>query len=55
MGAGRKPKARAEKQSESVTATLTPAEMQQLKAKAGREPLGSWVRRLILRSLRRRN
>ena len=54
MGAGRKPKPVSEKQRHSVAASLTDAEYRELAKAAGREPLGAYVHRLILRHLARR-
>ena len=53
-GAGRKPKPRAEKQSRSVTLALTEAEHAALRKAARDEPLGTYVRELVLRHLARR-
>jgi hypothetical protein len=54
VGAGRKPKPVAKKQSETVSAHLTPAELAELRRVAGPEPLGAFLRALILRALARR-
>jgi hypothetical protein len=51
---GRRPKPRGEKQGERVMLNLTRGERAALEAAAGREPLSSYVRRLVLRSLARR-
>jgi hypothetical protein len=54
MGSGRPRKPVSEKQRHSVAASLTDAEYRELTKAAGREPLGAYVRRLILRHLARR-
>jgi hypothetical protein len=54
MGSGRPLKPTSEKQRHSVAASLTDAEYRELMKAAGREPLGAYVRRLILRHLARR-
>ena len=54
MGSGRPLKPASEKQRHSVAASLTDAEYRKLTEAAGREPLGAYVRRLILRHLARR-
>jgi hypothetical protein len=52
-GSGRPPKPPGEKQSEKLMVTLTPSERRKLEAAAGDEPLGTYLRRLVLRSLAR--
>jgi hypothetical protein len=52
-GAGRKPKPASEKQSEKFMATFTPSEAQALRRAAGTEPVGTFLRRLVVRHLRR--
>jgi hypothetical protein len=54
VGAGRKPKPAHERQEHAVTVNLTQAEHSNLTSAAAREPLGAYVRRLILRHLARR-
>jgi hypothetical protein len=54
VGAGRKPKPAREKKGHAVTVNLTEAEHGELSSAAAREPLGAYVRRLILRHLARR-
>ena len=54
VGAGRKPKPAHEKKGHAVTVNLTEAEHSSLSSAAAREPLGAYVRRLILRHLARR-
>ena len=54
MGAGRKPKPAAEKQSEVVSVKLTRDERKELEGAAGHTTLSAYVRRLILRHLARR-
>jgi hypothetical protein len=54
MGSGRPRKPASEKQRHSVAASLTNAEYRELGEAAGREPLGTYLRRLILRHLARR-
>jgi len=54
VGAGRPPKPEAERQRHSVTAKLTDAELAQLEEAAEGEPLGAFLRRLVLRYLKRR-
>ena len=54
VGAGRKPKPVHEKQDRSVTVNLTGREYRELQDAAAREPLGPYVRRLLLRHLARR-
>ena len=53
-GAGRKPKPRDEKQGRLVKLALTEAEYAALRAAAGEEPLATFARRIVLRSLARR-
>ena len=53
-GSGRPPKPRAEKQSQAVQLNLTPGERAELERAAGAEPLGAFLRRLVLRSLSQR-
>jgi len=53
-GAGRKPKPPGEKQSEKVQAAFTPAELRKLREAAGEKPVGSYLRKLVLRHLARR-
>jgi len=54
-GAGRKPKPADEKQGSRIMVNLTKPERRELEQAAQREPLGGYVRRLILRHLARRN
>lgn len=54
MGAGRKPKLVDEKQGHHVTLNFTGTEHRELSDAAQREPLASYVRRLVLRHLARR-
>ncbi len=54
VGSGRPRKPVSEKQRHSVAASLTDAEYRKLREAAGREPLGAYVRRLVLRHLARR-
>ena len=54
MGAGRKPKAASEKQSEVISLKLTRDERKALEGAAGETTLSAYVRRLILRHLARR-
>ena len=54
VGAGRKPKPAHEKKGHAVTVNLTEAEHSELRSAAAREPLGTYLRRLILRHLARR-
>jgi len=54
MGAGRKPKPAAEKQSEVISVKLTRDERKELEGAAGDLTLSAYVRRLILRHLARR-
>jgi hypothetical protein len=54
VGAGRKPKPAHERHVLAVTVNLTEAEHNELRSAAAREPLGAYVRRLILRHLVRR-
>jgi hypothetical protein len=54
VGSGRPKKVTGEKQRHAVSAKLTDAEHRKLSEAAGREPLGTYVRRLILRHLARR-
>ena len=53
-GSGRKPKPPAEKQSKRVMVTFTPAEHAELRKAAAAEPIGTYLRRLVLRVLARR-
>jgi hypothetical protein len=53
-GAGRKPKALEEKQRNRAMVSLTDAEYAAILAAAGDEPIGSFIRRVVLRSLARR-
>jgi hypothetical protein len=53
-GAGRPSKPTDERQSERVLVSLTPEEKRALAAAAGEEPLGSYVRQLLVRHLARR-
>lgn len=53
-GAGRPPKPVNERQRHSVTAKLSDEELRELKRAAKDEPLGSYVRSLIVRHLVRR-
>jgi hypothetical protein len=53
-GAGRKPKPRETKQGRLVGIALTEAEYAALRQAADGEPLGTYTRRLVLRSLARR-
>lgn len=53
-GAGRKPKPREEKQGRDVSMALTEAEYEALRRAADGEPLGTFARRIVLRSLARR-
>jgi hypothetical protein len=50
---GRKPKRPSEKQSRRAMVTFTPGEWRGLKAAAGDEPVGTFIRRLVLRYLAR--
>jgi hypothetical protein len=50
---GRPPKPPGEKQSEKIQLSLTPRERAQLDAAAGREPVASFLRRIVLRTLAR--
>ena len=50
-GAGRPPKPTDEKQSERILVSLTPEEKRVLEEAAGEEPLGSYLRRLLVRHL----
>ena len=54
MGSGRPRKPASAKQRHYVAASLTDAEYRELGEAAAREPLGAYVRRLILRHLVRR-
>lgn len=54
VGAGRPRKEASEKQERTVSASFTEIEYRELENAAGREPLGTYVRRLILRHLARR-
>lgn len=54
QGAGRKAKAPDEKQRNRLMVSLTDEEWEALVKAAGDEPLGGFVRRLLLRSLARR-
>ena len=54
VGSGRPRKLASEKQKHSVAASLTDAEYRELGEAAGREPLGAYLRRLVLRHLARR-
>ena len=54
IGAGRKPLPPEQKQRHRVVAMLTDAEFEALDAATGEQPLGTYVRRLILRHLARR-
>ena len=54
MGSGRPRKPATEKQRHSVAASLTDTEYRELGEAAGQEPLGTYLRRLILRHLARR-
>ena len=53
-GSGRKRKKVAEKQSRKAMSTFTPAEYRELKVAAGDEPVGTFIRKLVLRYLARR-
>jgi hypothetical protein len=53
-GAGRPPKPLSERQRNSVTAKLTDHEFEELAELAEGEPLGTLLRRLVLRHLVRR-
>jgi hypothetical protein len=53
-GSGRKPKPRETKQGRDVSMALTEAEYAALRQAAGDEPLGTFARRIVLRSLARR-
>ena len=53
-GAGRKPKPRDQKQGHTVASSFTDAERAELAQAAGDEPLGTYVRRVVLRHLARR-
>ena len=54
MGAGRKAIPAHERRGHAVTANLTEREYRELRQSAAREPLGAYIRRLILRHLARR-
>ena len=51
---GRKPKRPSEKQSKRAMVTFTPGEWRDLKKAAGDDPLGTFMRRVVLRHLARR-
>ena len=51
---GRKPKRAADKQSERAMVTFTPGEWRDLKKAAGDDPVGTFMRRIVLRHLARR-
>ena len=51
---GRKPKRPSEKQSKRAMVTFTPGEWRKVKSAAGDEPVGSLIRRIVLRYLARR-
>lgn len=51
---GPKPKPPAEKQSEKILLSVTPAEYALLKRAAGKQPLATFIREISLRSARRR-
>lgn len=53
-GAGRKPKALEEKRGRKVTVALTGREYESLRSLSGDEALALYVRRLVLRHLRRK-
>ena len=53
MGAGRKPKPPGEKQDQVVVAKLTILERRMLERVAAGMPLGTYVRKLVLRHLAR--
>jgi hypothetical protein len=53
-GAGRKPKPVDEKQSRDVSIALTEAEYEALRQAADGMPLGTFTRRIVLRSLAQR-
>jgi len=53
-GVGRPPKPPGEKQDQAIMAKFTPSERAALEAAAGGEPLGTYLRRLVLRHLARR-
>ena len=52
-GRGRPPKTAADKRSEAILVSLTPAERELIKAAAGDEPLAVWARDVMLRAARR--
>lgn len=52
-GAGRSPLPPEEKQSERVMVTLTPPERARLERAAGEGPLGTYIRRVLIRHLAR--
>ena len=52
-GAGRKPKPAPEKRSRTVSVNLTPDEHAALRRIAARQSLSSYVRKLVVRHLRR--
>jgi hypothetical protein len=54
MKPGRKPKPPGEKQDRKIMTTFTDAEYRALEQAAGEEPLGTWIRKLVLRALARR-
>ena len=54
VGSGRPRKPASEKQRHSVAVSLTNAEYRKLGDASGHEPLGVYVRRLVLRHLARR-
>ena len=54
QGAGRKPKPPGEQRRNRVMLSFKDDEWDALVRAAGFEPLGSWIRRLVLRSLARR-
>ena len=51
---GRKPKRASKKQSKRAMVALTPGEWRSVKAAAGDEPIGTFIRRIVLRYLARR-
>ena len=51
---GPKPKLKSEKQRQRIMLTLTDEERRELEEAAGRQPLGTFVRELVLRYLARR-
>ena len=54
VGSGRKPKPQGEKQRNRIMASFTDAEYEAILDAAGDEPIGTIIRRIVLRYLARR-